>query len=99
MLGKDLLTSYTIMQTLLHHRALGPINPCCTLEPFSHALHFVKQLHLQRLGMISNFLWCLPTTCKPHTQSINRFRPAMLFLHFFRLKCMKTPACDKSCHL
>src|ERR1044072_1321225 len=83
MLGKDLLTSDTILQTLLHHRALGPINPCCTPEPFSHALHFVKQLHLQRLGMISNFL---PTTCKPHTQNFNRFRPSMHFLHFFPSK-------------
>ena len=74
------------MQTLLHHRALSPINPCCTPEPFSHALHFVKRLHLQRFGMISIFLWCLPTTCKPPTQNFNRFRPSMHFLHFFRLK-------------
>src|ERR1043165_7499370 len=71
------------MQTLLHHRALASINPCCTPEPFSLALHFVKRLHLQRLGMISNFLWCLPTTCKPPTQNFNRFRPSMNFLHFF----------------
>src|ERR1041384_220584 len=86
MLGKDLLTSYTIMQTLLHHRALVPLNPCCKPEPFSHALHFVKRLHIRRLGMISNFLWCLATTCKPHTQYFNRFQPSMLFLHFFPSK-------------
>ena len=86
MLEKDLVTSYVIMQTLLHHRALASINPCCTPEPFSHALHFVKRLHLQRLGMISKFLWCLPTTCKPPTQNFNRFRPSMHFLHFFPSK-------------
>src|SRR3954466_1481199 len=86
MLRKDLVTPYTIMQTLLHHRAVAVINPCCTPEPFSHALHFVKRLHLQRLGMISNFLCCLPTTCKPPTQNFNRFRPSMHFLHFFPSK-------------
>src|ERR1044072_8545653 len=96
MVGEALLTSHTIMQTLLHHRALGPINLCRTSEPFSRACHFVKRLHLQRLGMISNILWCLPTTCKPHTQNFNRFRPSMLFLqHRFigptaKLMCSET---------
>src|SRR4051812_28508850 len=46
MLGQALLTSYTIFQTLLHHCALGPINPCYTPKPFSEPLQFVKQPHL-----------------------------------------------------